>query len=95
VAVHNEAKGRRILITGATGAIGSALAGLYAAEGATLFLHGRNVDLLESLAASCRTAGAEVFAHACDVRDRTAALGPDGLRVRCPGCGGSGDWHEH
>ena len=72
MAVHNEAKGRRILITGATGAIGSALAGLYAAEGATLFLHGRNVDLLESLAASCRTAGAEVFAHACDVRDRAA-----------------------
>lgn len=70
---RNDAKGRRILITGATGAIGSALAGLYAAEGATLFLQGRNAAVLETLSASCRAAGAEVSAHACDVRD-TAGL---------------------
>ena len=72
MAKQTDGNGRRVLITGATGAIGSALAGLYAAEGATLFLHGRNVDLLDSLAASCRDAGAEVFTHACDMRDTDA-----------------------
>ena len=70
---RNEAPPRRILITGATGAIGTALAKLYAAPGVTLHLHGRNTGVLEGLAASCRAAGADVFTHACDVRD-TAAL---------------------
>ena len=69
---RNDGAARRILITGATGAIGSALAELYAQAGVTLYLHGRNVGLLETVAASCRFAGATVFTHACDVRDTSA-----------------------
>ena len=41
----------RILITGATGAIGGALAERYAAPGVRLILHGRKLDLLTALAA--------------------------------------------
>ncbi|OLO03633.1 SDR family NAD(P)-dependent oxidoreductase [Salinicola socius] len=50
----------RIVITGATGAIGQALAAVYARPGNQLVLHGRQRDVLDALAASCRTAGAEV-----------------------------------
>lgn len=69
---RNDATARRILITGATGAIGTALAELYAQAGVTIYLHGRNVGLLENVATSCRSAGATVFTHACDVRDAAA-----------------------
>lgn len=72
VSERNDASVRRILITGATGAIGSALAELYAAAGVVLLLHGRDTVRLERLAVSCRTAGATVFTHACDVRDSAA-----------------------
>jgi short-subunit dehydrogenase len=50
----------RVVITGATGAIGQALAAVYAKPGNQLVLHGRQIDVLETLAASCRHAGAEV-----------------------------------
>ncbi len=51
---------RRILITGASGGIGQALAGHYAAAGRILWLHGRDVQRLEAIAARCRATGAEV-----------------------------------
>jgi short-subunit dehydrogenase len=51
---------RRILITGATGSHGSALARLYAGRGVSLALHGRDATRLERLAEDCRRAGAEV-----------------------------------
>ena len=66
---QNSAPFRNILITGATGAIGAALARLYAGRGVTLYLHGRNVEVLEGLALSCRNSGAAVCTYACDVRD--------------------------
>ncbi|WP_110691978.1 SDR family NAD(P)-dependent oxidoreductase [Salinicola halophyticus] len=50
----------RVVITGATGAIGQALAAVYAKPGNQLILHGRQLDVLETLAATCRHAGAEV-----------------------------------
>lgn len=50
----------RIVITGATGAIGQALAAVYARPGNRLILHGRQRDVLETLADTCRGAGAEV-----------------------------------
>ena len=40
-----------VLVTGATGAIGGALAERYAAPGVRLILHGRKLDLLTALAA--------------------------------------------
>lgn len=60
---------RHILITGATGGIGQALAREYAAPGVRLSLTGRNPKALEDIAVQCRTAGAEVAATALDVRD--------------------------
>lgn len=61
-----------ILITGATGGIGSALALLYAEPATTLILLGRNESALKELAASCRIQGSRVITYAVDLRDRTA-----------------------
>ncbi len=58
-----------ILITGASGAIGGALAREYAAPGVKLILHGRNRSALDSLADECRQLGAAVRLFAFDVRD--------------------------
>ncbi len=63
---------RSILITGATSAIGSALAWEYAAPGATLYLHGRNAERLQEVAAACQVQGAKVVTTRLDVRDFTA-----------------------
>lgn len=60
---------RAILLTGATGAIGSALARSYAAPGVKLILHGRQHLVLETLAAECRALGAEVSLHSFDMTD--------------------------
>ncbi len=65
---------RTILITGATGAIGSALALQYATAGCCLLLVGRNPEKLEQLAASCRERGARVVTLACDLRDHRGCL---------------------
>lgn len=59
-----------VLITGATGAIGSALACAYAAPGVTLFLQGRKVDQLASVAEQCQLLGAQVATAAFDLRQR-------------------------
>lgn len=66
----SDMRATRILITGATGAIGTALAELYAAPDVVLLLQGRDTVKLERLAGSCRAAGAIVHARSCDVRDR-------------------------
>lgn len=61
---------RAVVITGATGAIGAALAQSYAAPGVTLFLQGRKVDLLATVVARCTALGAVVRTAAFDLRDR-------------------------
>ena len=61
---------KTILITGATGAIGGALALEYAAPGVMLRLQGRDADKLDLLAAECRARGAMVQIAALDVTDR-------------------------
>lgn len=63
---------KTILITGATGAIGSALAREYAAPGTTLLLLGRNQMTLTEVSDDCRERGARVLSHAIDLRDRSA-----------------------
>ena len=65
---------RSILITGATGAIGGALAKNYAARGVTLYLHGRNQPLLDQLAGECRAFGAEVITYSFDLHDIQAVM---------------------
>lgn len=72
---------RRILITGATGAIGAALAFEYAQAEATLFLHGRDVGILHEVAKRCSARGAQVHCLAFDLRE------VDSLREQLPGLG--------
>ncbi|MDR1277092.1 MAG: SDR family NAD(P)-dependent oxidoreductase [Candidatus Accumulibacter sp.] len=70
------------MITGATSAIGAALALEYAQRGATLYLHGRNAVKLAEVAERCRAKGAEVETQHMDLRDFSAlqdwlkSLGP-------------------
>lgn len=60
---------QRVLITGATGAIGQALAKAYARPGCALFLHGRQAAVLQALAEHCQAQGAAVTTAAFDLRD--------------------------
>ena len=58
-----------ILITGASGSTGNALAKAYAAPGTTLILHGRNESKLEQTAHACRAQGAHVVKRVFDITD--------------------------
>ncbi|MDH7795951.1 MULTISPECIES: SDR family NAD(P)-dependent oxidoreductase [unclassified Beijerinckia] len=63
---------RHVVITGAGGGIGAALAQAYAQSGTRLSLCGRNVARLEVTASACRAAGAEVAIGICDVTEADA-----------------------
>ncbi len=63
---------RSILITGASSGIGEALARLYAGNGTSLALTGRDAGRLAAVAASCRSAGATVIEEVVDVTDAAA-----------------------
>lgn len=63
---------RDVLITGATGAIGEALALEYARPGVVLYLHGRQEKKLVEVGEHCRGQGAEVRTKQLDVRDFAA-----------------------
>lgn len=63
---------RSVLITGASGAIGAALAQAYAASGVLLLLQGRDIGRLSALAEVCRGRGAEVRLCSVDLGDRCA-----------------------
>lgn len=58
-----------VLITGATGGIGQALATHYAAAGRILSLTGRDTARLAEIAAQCAARGAQVVAEPLDVTD--------------------------
>jgi uncharacterized protein len=63
-----EISGRNVLLTGATGGIGQAIARAFSARGASLVLTGRRTDVLEPLAAelpSTRTLGIDL----CELAD--------------------------
>lgn len=60
---------KTILITGATGAIGCALANYYAKPGISLILQGRNEEILAELAKTLAAAGASVTTKRLDLRD--------------------------
>lgn len=65
----NASVPRTVLITGATGAIGGALALGYAGPGITLHLQGRNATVLADVACRCRALGARVETRLLDVTD--------------------------
>ena len=60
---------RRILITGATGGIGAALALAYAQAGTHLWLQGRREERLREIAAECARRSATVEIRTLDVRE--------------------------
>jgi len=64
-----------VLITGATGAIGAALAEAYAAPGVTLVLQGRDAARLAEVAGLCRSQGAQVRTQILDLSDAAALDG--------------------
>ena len=64
----------RVLITGATGEIGGALALEYAQSGRTLILQGRRGDRLAQLAEHCAARGAQVETQVLDLLDRDALV---------------------
>ena len=61
---------KSILITGASSGIGAALAEIYAGDGVTLFLGGRDKERLEKIGEICRAKGATVHTSPVDVTDR-------------------------
>ena len=63
-----------VAITGASSGIGTALAFRYARQGATIGLIGRNQERLQSVAAECRSLGANVCVGEIDVRARAELL---------------------
>ena len=65
---------KNILITGATGGIGGALALEYAATDVNLFLQGRDPTKLATIAARCEKRGATVETSVIDVRDVDALV---------------------
>ena len=63
-----------ILITGASGGLGTALAHHYAKPGVRLSLWGRDVDRLTVLAQACRERGAQAKFRSLDLTDLDASL---------------------
>tara|TARA_R110002020_G_scaffold320969_2_gene536879 strand:+ start:119 stop:889 length:771 start_codon:yes stop_codon:yes gene_type:complete len=61
-----------VLITGATGAIGGALASAYADPSTHLVLHGRQQEKLEAIADTCRLQGAQVTLSTINLNDDCA-----------------------
>lgn len=67
--INLEECDKRVLITGATSAIGAALAQTYARPGVILYLHGRRQDRLIQVAADCAARGAQVITQSLDLCD--------------------------
>ncbi len=66
-------KGKNILLTGATGGIGSAVAKLLAASGANLFLTGRNSEKLSAIALHSGISGERTYS--ADLSNPSQVLG--------------------
>lgn len=89
---------KTILITGASGGLGAALARVHAAPGTLLLLWGRNEARLRETAAQCIAKGATARIQAFDIRDIAAlsthlaaadAASPIDLAIFNAGLGGS------
>ena len=94
-------EGKTAVVTGASGAIGSAVAKRLAAEGATVYLGGRNKDKLDALSEAMKVNGGHGIPLVLDITDpdsveaaagivRERSGGP-GILVNCAG----GSSREH
>lgn len=69
---HSSPALTNIVITGASSGLGAALARLYAAQGVTLGLVGRDVQRLQKVAKKCQSLGAQVEIATINVTDAHA-----------------------
>lgn len=78
-----DIRDRTVLITGASGGIGAAVARRLASDGMAVALAGRNRDRLEAVAKDCVSLGADAELFAGDITDDayTAAL-PEAVKAR-------------
>lgn len=65
-------RGRVVLLTGATGGIGLAMAEAFASAGASLVVTGHQAEECNALVARLQASGVEARGEACDVRDHHA-----------------------
>lgn len=72
MAAAREMRNRAVVVTGAAGGLGSALADRYAALGARLALLDLDAARGEALAQRLRAGGAQAWALACDLADEAA-----------------------
>jgi 3-oxoacyl-[acyl-carrier protein] reductase len=72
--MNTPLQGKRALVTGASGALGAAIAQRLAADGATVLLHAHSrPEVVEALAASLRAAGGQAECLVFDLTSDTAA----------------------
>jgi NAD(P)-dependent dehydrogenase (short-subunit alcohol dehydrogenase family) len=64
--------GKVVLLTGATGGIGIAMADAFGSAGASLIVTGNEEEQCDSLVSRLRKSGVSAWGEACDVRDREA-----------------------
>ena len=96
--------GGKALVVGANGGIGSAIALALAGAGIDSALMGRNEGAIDTLAASCRQAGAAAFPVVCDiskietiepaVKQAIAKLGGLNYLINCAGISANAKLHE-
>lgn len=70
--MHVLLDGKNAVIYGGAGAIGSAVASIFAREGARVFLAGRTQSTLDAVAEDIRAAGGEAHSTALDALDERA-----------------------
>ena len=63
--------GKNVLLTGSTGGLGRAIAYALASNGCNLFLTGRNLDQLESVAAGLKSCDSRIEVHTADLAKST------------------------
>lgn len=71
---YRKMKSGHVLLTGASGGLGGALARHYARPGLRLSLWGRDLARLQAVARSCEMAGATVTIRSLDITDVPAAV---------------------
>jgi NAD(P)-dependent dehydrogenase (short-subunit alcohol dehydrogenase family) len=93
-------KGKRVLVTGATGGLGGGMVRAFAEEGARIVVHGRNREKAESLAAELTGVDTGVAVGELGTDEGAASVAAQaleafgGIDVLVNNAGGEGDLHK-